>query len=173
MVDKAWFDALYAEQYERLKKIAWRSLGSEAIAEELVQEAFLIMICKIEKVRKHPNCAGWLTVTVQNLIKNELSRASTTREVSMKQEPLDPRYTDAYMLEEILPRGLDQEERQILILYFDKQLSYRQIGEKLGIPEGACRTRLYRAKEHVKKIMLSSEDSCDKMSFWTNTGVRR
>lgn len=173
MVDVVWFNTLYAEQYDRLKKMAWRSLDSEAIAEELVQEAFLIMICKLDKLRSHPNLAGWLAVTVQNLIKNELSRASTTREVSMTQEPLDERTMEEYRLEEILPPGLSEEEREVLILYFDKQYTYGQMSEKLGIPEGACRTRLYRAKGHVKKIMLKNKNSCDKMTSWTNIWVRR
>lgn len=174
MVNRTWFDTLYTENYERLKKTVWRSLGSEAIAEEIVQEAFLILLCKIDEVKGHPNCSGWLTVTVKNLMKNEMKRAGTKREVSLTSEPIDEKaYTEMEKLEDVLPAGLGEDERQILILYFDKQLSYKQIAEKLKLPEGACRTRLYRAKEHVKKIMLKNKKSCDKNGSWINIWAGR
>lgn len=173
MVDIKWFDTLYTENYERLKKIACRSLGSEAIAEEIVQEAFLILLCKHDEVKRHPNSAGWLVITVQNLIKNELTRASTRREVAMTEEPMDQRFMTNEKLEDILPAELPAEEREILILYFDHQISHKEIAAKMEISEGACRTRLYRAKEHVKNLFLKNEKSCDKTGAWTNTWVRR
>ncbi len=173
MVDIKWFDTLYTENYERLKKIACRSLGSEAIAEEIVQEAFLILLCKHDEVKVHPNSAGWLVIAVQNLIKNELNRACIRREVAITEEPMDHRYIANEKLEDVLPAGLTEEERDILIWYFDYQLSHKEIAVKLEISEGACRTRLYRAKEHVKNLLLKNEKFCDKNGSWINTWVRR
>jgi RNA polymerase sigma-70 factor (ECF subfamily) len=55
--------------------------------------------------------------------------------------------------EEILPQGLTAEERQLLIWYFKEQLAYEEIAGRLHISVLACRTRVFRAKEHCSALL--------------------
>jgi RNA polymerase sigma-70 factor (ECF subfamily) len=57
--------------------------------------------------------------------------------------------------EEILPQGLTTEERQLLIWHFREQLAYDEIAERLHISVLACRTRVFRAKEHCKALLAT------------------
>lgn len=150
--DSKWFDEVYLGNYARIKNIALRALGSEAVAEDLAQETFLVFLYRIEEMKRHPNPAGWLVLTVKNQIRNELKRASTQLEVPLEHELAVPGRSPDSPLAELLPAGLTADERQVLIWYFDDQLSYQQIAARLSISEGACRNRVYRAKAHFKAL---------------------
>lgn len=56
-------------------------------------------------------------------------------------------------LELALPKQLSKEDREILILRFEQRLSYAEIGDRLGISEGACRSRLHRALQRCKRFL--------------------
>ena len=56
-------------------------------------------------------------------------------------------------LTELLPAGLKPEERELLILRFERQLSYKEISDLLYISETACRKRLSRALARCKRLL--------------------
>lgn len=56
-------------------------------------------------------------------------------------------------MELALPKQLSKEDREILILRFEQRLSYAEIGDRLGISEGACRSRLHRALQRCKRFL--------------------
>jgi len=53
---------------------------------------------------------------------------------------------------------LKPHEREIMILFYEKQLSYEQIAAQLDISVLNCRTRLFRAKVHYKEILSSEKN---------------
>lgn len=151
--DNEWFDRLYIENYPRMVKQATYLLKDQRIAEELVNEAFLIYLYKKDSLNDHPNIKGWLSQTLKNLIYDELKSARHRLDLPLIGE-LDCR-KDVFQpsLLEILPQGLTEQEKEILILYFEKQLSYEQIASYLNISIMNCRTRLFRAKKRCEKLM--------------------
>ena len=55
-------------------------------------------------------------------------------------------------LYELIQR-LPQKYKEILLLFYYKDLTYEEISEILQIPEGTVRSRLSRAREKLKKMM--------------------
>lgn len=153
--DQQWFDALYTKNFKKLFIMAQRVMHSEAVAEELVQDVFLVCICKLNEVRQHENPDKWLAKTMKNLLGNELRRASRTRESSLDDIKIFLSADIESPFEEILPQGLTTEERQLLIWHFREQLAYDEIAERLHISVLACRTRVFRAKEHCKALLAT------------------
>ena len=47
--------------------------------------------------------------------------------------------------------GLPEELRQVLVLSAVEEMTSREVGVAMGIPEGTVRTRLMRAKLELKK----------------------
>ena len=72
-------------------QFAYRKTGDAALAEDLVQEAFLTACTKAELLEQHPKPAAWLYDTLNKLILRELGRAVHTREL-----PLDTIETWAF-----------------------------------------------------------------------------
>jgi len=54
------------------------------------------------------------------------------------------------LLQELID-GLAEELRQPLLLSAMEEMSSREIGEMMGLPEGTVRTRLMRARSELKK----------------------
>jgi RNA polymerase sigma factor (sigma-70 family) len=58
-------------------------------------------------------------------------------------EPLDPALAQALA-------GLDPGQRDVLLLYAWAELSYEEIAVALGVPIGTVRSRLARARAHLR-----------------------
>jgi RNA polymerase sigma-70 factor (ECF subfamily) len=144
--------ALYEREYDALCRAAYRTLGDWEAAQDLVQDTFLLALLK-DALPAHPNPGAWLTLTLQNLVRNERRRL-----VSHGALPLDyagelPAAEAEHGLRDILPAGLAESERELLTLRFERQLSYRELGERMGISENACRVKLFRTVEKCKKLL--------------------
>lgn len=152
--DQEWFGTLFLAHYGTLLNIGALLLGNRNTAEELVDETFLILWSKRSALRGHPDIDGWLYITLKNLIYNETRLSKYRRETPLVCEADAAASEEAREpLSELLPEGLTEQERQILILCFEQELSYEEMARELGISILACRTRLCRAKAHYKKII--------------------
>lgn len=149
-----WFDKLYLDNSPRMVKMATYLLKDQSIAEELVNEAFLILLSKRRDLKHHPNLPGWLSQTMKYLIANEVNSARHRLEFPLEMDSDIP-VPDTYKqpLSELLPMNLSPKEREILILFYERQLSYEQISAQLDVSVLNCRTRLFRAKRHYKEIL--------------------
>ena len=131
--DQEWFDTLYEKNFDKLMRIAIRVLHNEAYAEDIVQDVFLVCLCKIDKVKFHKAPDRWLVRTLKNLLGNELRRASKTRETALNDLTDIREATISALFIEILPQGLSSQELQLLTWYFNDQLSYEEIATRLNI----------------------------------------
>lgn len=148
-----WFDSLYCENADRLFKIAFRILGDRGVAEELVQDTFMILLMKRAEVEQYGHPEAFLINVLRKRIGNELQRSS--RKLV---EPLDEKHTSTLAaearkdrVEDILPDWLTDEERQILIWRAEDGLSFQEIARRLGCSEHACHARMYRLRAKFKK----------------------
>ena len=131
---------------------------SENDVEELAADVF-ISVWRSPVSLSAENLKSYLAATARN---KALSRLRTVR----KFEPIDDEYltasgdleseTDKRLLGEALAAALAEMEasdREILIgtYYYCKSLKETAFG--LGITEGAAKTRLFRARERLKKIL--------------------
>lgn len=109
---------------------------------------------KRDTLRAHPNIQGWLFLTLRNQIMNETQKSFYKREVELVPEnapTVELEYTPD--LNDSLPDGLNQDERQLLSLFFEEMLTHEEIAARLGCSVEACRMRLYRAKTHYKRLI--------------------
>lgn len=156
--DNIWFENIYLTNHKRLLAIAKRELQSEAIGEELVQDVFLALYKKRDKLRKHENIEGWLTLALSYLIRHELSRYSTKKEVPLNDQIIHTSVETNLPFESVLPKGLTEKERQLLIWYYRDELSYEQISERLDISINTCRVRVFRAVGHCRQLLQNDLD---------------
>lgn len=154
-----WFIKLYREHSARLFKQAYYVLQNRHLAEDLVEETFLILLYKQKDLLTHPNIGGWLSQTLKHLILDETKSARHRFETPLVHDP-SASTEDTYheSLEDLLPKQLSPKEREILVLLFEEQLSYEDIARRLGISILNCRTRAFRAKAHYKELIKNSPD---------------
>ena len=148
-----WFDPIYMNCRPKLIKLAFRELHDTELAEDLTQSTFLTLLMKYEELQHHPNIEGWLVLTLYNKILNEREKAYHS-EIGLDQilEPQISGLTEESFMD-VLPDGLNSEEKQILYLFYEVGLPHMELAKHIGCSTEACRMRLSRAKTHCKKLL--------------------
>jgi len=132
-------------------------LDSTSQAEEAVQETFRIACTKPEDVLGSINPVGWLVKTLKNVISNmRRTQARLNRmimssipyqdiivEAPDKAENIDTMYSDL----------LKPEEYELLKKIVVNQYSVLDAANELGISVEACKKRVQRAKNKLKRIL--------------------
>lgn len=165
--DEAWVKELYEANARKMYKIALRRLGDKEEAENIVQEAFLLLLVRFDLVKIHPNPPGWLMKVVQNLIRHSIDRSQRQ---SNHETPIDEQVAQLsappkqiLSLRDMLPPGLTQRERDLLVWFYEDELSYEEIAARLKIPILTCRTQIFRAKQHYRKLAEKEKDFSELM----------
>lgn len=147
------FNEVYTRNYLRLLKFAYRLTKNIHDAEELADEALLIYHHKRnEEDIKNPD--AYLTTVMGNVMGNYFKSQRREKAISFEDLTNFPDHRAEHRpLIDILPSQLSPQEKEILILRYEQNLSYREISEILGLAEPSCRSRLFRAKAHCAELL--------------------
>lgn len=90
-------------------------------------------------------------ITLRNKIATELQRKWHQVEQPLTERSAITESDCEISFRDSLPRQLSEEEKDLLCMYYEAQLSHREIGHILGISEAASRMRLIRARSSYEK----------------------
>jgi RNA polymerase sigma-70 factor (ECF subfamily) len=162
------------ELYEaRVFRLLLRMLGRRDEAEDMAQEVFVQIFKAITTFRGDSKLSTWIYRVSVNLCKNRmkyLSRRHTDGEDELEpvaeRAALDEakgvtfgdvaqpdRLVEGYQLERVVQRciaELEPDFREVLILRDLEDLSYDELSEITGLPEGTVKSRLHRARSMLK-----------------------
>lgn len=150
-------ECLYIQMYNMLYEYARSVLGNEMQAEEAIQEVFRIACQKPADVCESINPQGWMVLTLKHVILNMgRSQFIETRALA-KYTSLNPDIASVLPTQievELLYNDIaDTEEFHILKEMTIDGLSYPELAKKRGISIEACRKRMQRAKEFLRKVV--------------------
>ncbi|MBL9133567.1 MAG: RNA polymerase sigma factor [Verrucomicrobiaceae bacterium] len=167
------FEQIVDAHYQGLHRFALSMCRSEATAQDLVQQTFLQWAKKGHTLRDATKVKTWLYTTIYrewlSIARREKKHEQVEFEpdlhgtVQNDDENENPR-VDSVTLQKALDQ-LDPNYRAPLVLFYLKELSYREIAESLGIPIGTVMSRLSRAKDHLRSILLKFEEKIIPVSF--------
>ncbi|MCJ7626929.1 MAG: sigma-70 family RNA polymerase sigma factor [Longimicrobiales bacterium] len=138
--------------------VALSVTGNPEDAEDVSQEAFLVALERLEDCRDPERFGGWFLTIVRNRAKNLLRREHLRRGEELTPEispgPGGPA-EDLNQLEirEQLAKGMEglsEVRREVLLLHDLEGWKHREIGERLGIPDGTVRSHLHFARKHLR-----------------------
>lgn len=148
-------EQLYRQHYQKLFLYAKAVVKNEHLAEEAVQDTFHIACVRIEELRRSENRAGWLVQTLKNVLRNMERTHSSLYAALRNHLPYEDRLLGSHRDEvdvELLYGGiLTQEEFQLLRRIALDRCSFLEASEELGISVAACRKRVQRIKEKMRK----------------------
>lgn len=128
-------------------------------AKDAVQEAYARAWRDLAGLRDPDRFAAWLRRLVVNACYDELRR-DRRRRMEVEIGELDHR-TDEDVERSTLERdlvdramrGLEEDERVIVVLYYYLDLSLAEVAATLGIPEGTAKSRLFRARRDLRRAI--------------------
>lgn len=152
------------EQYGReLYRVALGLLGNAADAEDAVQETFAGAFEGIGRFRGEASIRTWLSrILVRQAARVRRKKRSGIGSIlklwgERLEEPEHPETGSAagqverQMDVRAMLQSLSEEHRQVMVLRELEGLSYGEIASALGIPQGTVESRLYRARQELKK----------------------
>ena len=160
------FEQIVDAHYQGLYRFALSMCRREATAQDLVQQTFLQWAKKGHTLR---DASKVKTLLFTKILREWLGFAR--REKKYEQGEFEPDlHGSAPQEDEEAPRvdnatlqlalnELDPNYRAPLVLFYMKELSYREIAETLGVPIGTVMSRLSRAKDNLRAILRRIEDS--------------
>jgi len=142
----------------RLRRYARALVGDRASADDLVQDTLERAWAKLHLYRRGTDLRAWLFTVMHNVHVNKVraTRVTDTLDDEMPELALRPPQGDALMVRD-LDRAialLPAEQRAVLLLVTLEDLSYDEVARTLGIPIGTVMSRLSRAREKLRGLML-------------------
>ena len=165
--DATAFEHLVRKYQKQVHTLAWRKIGDFHIAEDITQETFLQVYQKLETLEDPTRFPRWLYVIADRLC------IAWLRKNQRHTEPLDDIdrstvETEAYsqyiatehartfaearrdLVEELLAK-LKENNRTTLTLHYLEGMTYAEISNVLGVSENTVKSRLRRARQHLRQ----------------------
>lgn len=153
--------SLYETYSKGMRAQMLRSFGDPDLADDLVIATFLTAMVKVKELMAHPDPERWLYRTLLYKGKHELRRFARHMEnYSTEQVGAMPSLDDTG-LTELLPQGLSQRDKQLLIWRFEEQQDFDYIARQLGISKMAAQKGVSRAVERCRRFLTPPSNDTD------------
>ena len=146
------------ELIPRLRRYARALVGDRASADDLVQDTLERAWAKLHLYRRDTDLRAWLFTVMHNV---HVNKVRATRVTDTLEEELPELAQRASQGDALLVRDLDRaiahlpsEQRAVLLLVTLEEMSYEEVARALGIPIGTVMSRLSRAREKLRMMML-------------------
>jgi len=164
--DPGAFEELVRRTQHRVYALAYRLVGDRGEAEDVAQEAYLRVFRSLGGFRQEARFETWLHRIVVNAALSHLRRrgrfGDLVRDAGTDPEPPPaPPAQDRAVDRDLIRRALEElpaGSRTTLVLYEMYGLSCREIGEELGVSEGAVKVRLHRARRRLKEAIHGASE---------------
>jgi RNA polymerase sigma-70 factor (ECF subfamily) len=161
---------------ERVFRILLRMLGRRDEAEDMAQEVFVQVFKAVGTFRGDSKLSTWIYRIAVNLCKNRVKYLKRRRaEAQDEYEALAERspmtagsgvtagdiarpdhMVEGMQLERVVQlciMELDEDFREVLVLRDVEDLSYEELCEVTGLPDGTVKSRLHRARAMLKQAV--------------------
>lgn len=166
--DKAAFMELVSPFQERLFRKAKSMVGDDDDAEDIVQDALISGYKSIAKFRADSGVYTWLYRIVVNKSKDLILKKKKSNEKPLNdndqtffderlsyEKKLELSDESAYLIKKI--NMLEPMYRQVIDLRYYEELSYSEIADLLKCNVGTVKSRIFKAKELLKHLILNDE----------------
>jgi RNA polymerase sigma-70 factor (ECF subfamily) len=176
--DERAFAELVDRHKNQVFNLLYRMIANRAEAEDLAQEVFITVFKSIDQFRGESKLSTWIYRVAVNHCKNrikylsrrhekkhgELDDVAEGKSAAQGGEPIASGGSAQAQAPDLVLEGmerevmvqraiadLDEEHRVVVVLRDIEELSYEEIVEITGLPEGTVKSRLHRARLALKE----------------------
>lgn len=164
---------IYDRYSGRIYNFAFRFLKNSEAAEDATQEVFVKMLKHANQFHGDAKLSTWLFSITANWCRDYLRKADNKSKESddvlvtlpAPSELAPDRNLERRESEQRVRRALESltaEQREAILLSRYQGLSYAEIAQIAGCSEGAVKTRVFRAMETLKKILMGDASGGDR-----------
>ena len=174
--DERAFNELVQQYERRVFALVFRMLGSREEAEDLAQEVFVQVFKAIDQFRGDSKLSTWVYRIAVNLCKNRnkylqrrhahqqddiealgdrapmsSAKGTTAGSIARPDDMLVGLQVERAVQEAIAE--LEPDFREALVLRDVEDLTYEEIGEITGLPDGTVKSRIHRARAQLRVVI--------------------
>lgn len=157
---------LILELYKLQSKIIYKYLLKHGLSkedcEDIIHDSFIKAIEYIDEVEE-TKATSWLFTVTLNTMRTKKKRDNKILPLLNSEEFLNNLYADEDSLKSIISKDtvlevreilnlLSEGNKELLIMKYEMNFSYKDIGMVLGFSENKVKTYLFRARENFKKL---------------------
>ncbi len=157
------FQRVYEEVFPIIARVTSRITNSTEAAEEICHEAFIRYYHRLDQIPDEPQAKYWLIRVSKNLALNYIKRKKREKkayERLLKEPSREQRSGETITIRketrQEVQRALEQipeKYRVVLIMKEYGDLSYKEIGDVLGLTEGNVKVRAFRGREKLAGLL--------------------
>jgi RNA polymerase sigma factor (sigma-70 family) len=158
------FDALIERWHAPLWRYVRQLTSNDDVAQEIAQEVWLRVIRGISRLRDGAKWRAWLFGIARRVLMDRL-RSQYAMPIAGETEIADVPAEDADVDSEVLSAALHDElaklpliEREVLTLFYLRELSLSEVADILGVPLGTVKSRLFRARHLLRRELEARGD---------------
>ena len=156
--EQAFLHGLYQKHYRALYDYTYQLGVGRDVAEDFVQDAFMVAIRRIETIKKYENPRGYLYQVLKNVIGYRLRslRYAISLQKKLQEDHGDVQnepYTEELPPETLYGGAIGEAELKLLIRFYLEGWSQKELAEEMGVSGNACQKRITRAKLHLRKAL--------------------
>lgn len=151
--DKEAFLSLIAENELNIYRVAKGMLKDEHDIEDAIQNTIIKVYTNINTLKKNEYFRTWLIrilINECNMIIRNNKRTITFDTVMENEQEVDS-YKDLDLISAM--NSLNEDLREITVLFYFEDLSLKEIAKVLHIPEGTVKSRLTRARKKLYEVL--------------------
>ena len=145
-------EELIKRYYSGILRYCRRHLSDQSLAEDTAQETFYRVFRSLMRYQDKDYFRAWIYMIARNICidENKKHREVVFQEFEdIGKESNEIRHLEDQNEIEFLLASLPAEQREAILLYYEEELTYKEIGKILGIP---TRTAQSRVKTGLKKL---------------------
>ena len=160
--DREAFGRLVEKYERRIFNLAFRICGDYEDAMDVTQTVFVKAFERLETFDPSRKFFSWLYRMGVNESLNQVKRQRRIVHIEFDPPSYAPGPEQQIIREESnglvqsALKKLGEDQRVAIILRHFVDLSYRQMGDVLGIPEKTVKSRLYSARQRMKEILTEA-----------------
>lgn len=151
------FENLLETERVSVERFVRFRMSSKADADDILQEIFLTAYQKFPQLKNKDSFKSWIISIARNKCNDYFRKKTASYEIPIdeltEKELSDGRHgvSVVNIVRETLSL-LGDKDKQILFLYFWKEMPQSEIAKQLNIPVGTVKSRLYTAKQNFKNM---------------------
>jgi RNA polymerase sigma-70 factor (ECF subfamily) len=165
------FEVLFKKHFANVSRLVFSVVKDDTLTQDIVQDVFLLVHRYLPKFRAESSFRTWVyRITVNEAVRQGNRARRWVPFIDQNGEDVPPAPAlivvsngpspervlldgeQHQMVTEALA-GLKPPHRAILSLYYLEELPIQEIAQILSIPEGSVKSRLFYARESLKKIL--------------------
>ena len=166
------FKELTYPHMKLLYNMALKYCGNVHDAQDIVQETFLMAFNKFHQLRDKSKCKPWLLrILRNNFLKSYQKRKiqqkiAETDYVTFLKESLSTGSAESLLVKasgrKVVMDAIDRlpiKYKEVLLLYYMEDMLYKEIAKTLDIPIGTVMSRLTRARDGLKTLLIKQSNA--------------